>query len=308
MLISFFDKCLSPRLAALPSPPSKHDFLRAYSLVSSRAFQVDVWHGLALVPLADAFDHSDAHDVHFASETWVCPECGAFDLCEHDEDDDLEHRKGSRLGPERSQDDTCELVSVRPIAAKQEVFNTYGGSNMTNARLLAFYGFILPANKHDTVSFTFDELVFGFDTKAPGSLRESWIRTSDRYNQLAVHTSDSLLCISDELKCDADSCLSSSAWILLALQSDSAPTEEDVYTTWLLSLCEYQQKLHNQSESEQEDSDEHPFHAVLRDIAGGVDRLVLRRLSTQRAPDLSPAELFELAEVSHYRDPPMRRP
>lgn len=40
------------------------EFRRAYALVSSRAFWVDAFHGLALVPIADAFNHSEENHVH----------------------------------------------------------------------------------------------------------------------------------------------------------------------------------------------------------------------------------------------------
>jgi hypothetical protein len=40
------------------------EFRRGYALVSSRAFWVDAFHGLALVPVADAFNHSEKNHVH----------------------------------------------------------------------------------------------------------------------------------------------------------------------------------------------------------------------------------------------------
>jgi hypothetical protein len=40
------------------------EFRHAYALVSSRAFWVDAFHGLALVPVADAFNHSENNHVH----------------------------------------------------------------------------------------------------------------------------------------------------------------------------------------------------------------------------------------------------
>lgn len=36
------------------SPPNLQGFYQAYALVSSRAFLVDAYHGLAMVPIADA--------------------------------------------------------------------------------------------------------------------------------------------------------------------------------------------------------------------------------------------------------------
>lgn len=39
----------------LNSKPNLRGFYRAYSLVSSRAFLVDSYHGLSMVPVADVF-------------------------------------------------------------------------------------------------------------------------------------------------------------------------------------------------------------------------------------------------------------
>ncbi|KAK2463049.1 hypothetical protein APHAL10511_004704 [Amanita phalloides] len=44
--------------------PTLHDFYRAHALVSSRAFVVDAYHGLCMVPVADAFNHESPHNVH----------------------------------------------------------------------------------------------------------------------------------------------------------------------------------------------------------------------------------------------------
>lgn len=130
--------------------------LRAYSLVSSRAFQVSSYHSLALVPLADAFNHSDPPHVHFASDTWVCPECGRLEACPHDED-----VAGAGVGPGgtgHEAEETVDMVSERAIEADEEVFNTYG-AGMANAKLIASYGFLLEGNEHDVVSFEHDEVI-----------------------------------------------------------------------------------------------------------------------------------------------------
>ncbi|KAG8839043.1 hypothetical protein FRB91_007217, partial [Serendipita sp. 411] len=62
------------------------EFRRAYALVSSRAFWVDTYHGLALVPVADAFNHIEENHVHIETDWQVCRICGSLDTCEHDED------------------------------------------------------------------------------------------------------------------------------------------------------------------------------------------------------------------------------
>ncbi|KAI9096521.1 hypothetical protein DFS34DRAFT_594432 [Phlyctochytrium arcticum] len=57
-------------------------FLDASSLVSSRSFEVDYYHGEAMVPLADIFNHkSGAENVHFEALAEVCTTCGASGPC-----------------------------------------------------------------------------------------------------------------------------------------------------------------------------------------------------------------------------------
>ncbi|KAF9221406.1 hypothetical protein BS17DRAFT_265146 [Gyrodon lividus] len=43
-------------------------FCHAYSLVSTRAFWVDAYHGLAMVPIADVFNHSNDNHLHMESD------------------------------------------------------------------------------------------------------------------------------------------------------------------------------------------------------------------------------------------------
>ncbi|KAI9021973.1 hypothetical protein DFJ74DRAFT_706873 [Hyaloraphidium curvatum] len=52
-------------------------FSKASSIVASRAFRVDAFHGDSLVPLADAFNHlTDNEHVHLETDEDVCPLCG----------------------------------------------------------------------------------------------------------------------------------------------------------------------------------------------------------------------------------------
>lgn len=102
-----------PLTAFSPTPPSQLDMLYAYSLVSSRAFQVDVYHGAAIVPLADAFNHQELNNVCFEvsrispcnllvdiqtdaagrqSDDFVCEDCGSLATCEHDDIEGVEPR------------------------------------------------------------------------------------------------------------------------------------------------------------------------------------------------------------------------
>ncbi|KAJ2853386.1 hypothetical protein J3B02_003167, partial [Coemansia erecta] len=59
-------------------------FLNVTSLVSSRAFSVDIFRGNSMVPFADIFNHKTAgENVHVESEEMVCPMCGEAFGCEH---------------------------------------------------------------------------------------------------------------------------------------------------------------------------------------------------------------------------------
>jgi len=51
---AYFEQTAKPILLSQSPSVSLGDFHRAYSLVSSRAFLVDAYHGLSLVPVADA--------------------------------------------------------------------------------------------------------------------------------------------------------------------------------------------------------------------------------------------------------------
>ena len=57
-MIDYFYTVSDTLWSRLPSDdqalPTLAGFLHAYSLVSSRAFLVDAYHGLAMVPIADA--------------------------------------------------------------------------------------------------------------------------------------------------------------------------------------------------------------------------------------------------------------
>jgi hypothetical protein len=51
----FYLSVAAPLLERAGLSPSERGFRHAYALVSSRAFMVDAYHGLAMVPIADAW-------------------------------------------------------------------------------------------------------------------------------------------------------------------------------------------------------------------------------------------------------------
>jgi hypothetical protein len=139
-------------------------WMHATSLVTSRAFQVDEFHGESLVPLADLFNHkSGAEHVHFEGVGDVCPTCGSSDGCDcegeewEDEDeapeldtieeaeDEIPELAEMDEAPELDEetpmdDDILEMVTVRSAKKGEELFNTYG--DHSNSSLLRLYGFV----------------------------------------------------------------------------------------------------------------------------------------------------------------------
>ncbi|OUM70646.1 hypothetical protein PIROE2DRAFT_1176, partial [Piromyces sp. E2] len=181
LLESDFESVVLPLTESYPDVFTKEictldNFLNASSLVSSRAFQVDNYHGDAMVPLADIFNHkTGAENVHLETEGDLCEVCGKIEkLCrcdddastvdqdhdghdhdhEHDKEGETEKEKGKEkeLSPEEEQKiaEMIDIRIVRPCKKGDEVFNTYG--EHANASLLNKYGFAELNNKYDVVS------------------------------------------------------------------------------------------------------------------------------------------------------------
>lgn len=53
-LRQYFDSTIQPLLSTVGMTVAFYDLAHAYSLVSSRAFHIDAYHGLSMVPIADA--------------------------------------------------------------------------------------------------------------------------------------------------------------------------------------------------------------------------------------------------------------
>lgn len=133
------------------------DFVRAHSIISSRTFIVDMYHGMCLVPIADMFNHSEHANVHFEADDEVCDDCGSLGACPHNDDplpSEAYGRPSSILPAEtgpNSKDwippiqlvgvDMVEMVAQRELDCEEEAYNTYG--NFSNATLLTTYGFCL---------------------------------------------------------------------------------------------------------------------------------------------------------------------
>ncbi|KAM5541913.1 hypothetical protein V8D89_004223 [Ganoderma adspersum] len=143
-----------PLLTSVNLQPTLAGFLHAYSLVCSRAFLVDAYHGLSMVPVADAFNHAHHNHVQLASEYDVCPACGSLSECPHDRQGGTTDREegSSPVPPLIDPTDTVDMVTVCSVPPGVEVFNTYGAT-LGNASLLARYSFVLDGGETDTVTF-----------------------------------------------------------------------------------------------------------------------------------------------------------
>ncbi|KAK4055071.1 hypothetical protein OIV83_000351 [Microbotryomycetes sp. JL201] len=312
-IATFFEQHAEPLLVraseklSISATFALQDFLRAYSFVSSRAFVVDSWHGLSLVPLADIFNHSDTPHVNLESDIWVCPLCGSLAECAHDD----EVIDGVRIMDRPLQDD-CLMVTTRTIRTGEEIFNTYGA--LSNAELLAHYGFLLDGNACDVVSiepafvfrqFWSDETL---DAVASDYIDDCTRLLRGLLSQRSADSQDlpsSLVHLEPPnaahglFSIDADATLSLQLWVAVVLGSQrTAPgseplrVAEDVdflHDAWLCA-----ESLHETIACfEGFRLDAHHVRA----IAAEITRLCRRRLERQRCCPDSASSIFDKAEV-----------
>lgn len=168
-------ECIFPLLASAsvkldPKFFGVEQYFAAKSLIASRSFQIDDYHGSGMVPLADLFNHkTGAEDVHFSAVSSNCKSDETDDSDLTGEDDESLHENTdfmksglSTACPEKNcgklgfssidVDDplVLEMIIVKDVKAGFEVFNTYG--SLGNAALLHRYGFTEPDNPFDIVN------------------------------------------------------------------------------------------------------------------------------------------------------------
>ncbi|EPS65912.1 hypothetical protein M569_08865 [Genlisea aurea] len=114
-------------------------YCAARSLISSRSFQIDEYHGFGMVPLADLFNHKTAaENVHLTLDS-------------DDAEGGMESVDDSdSFWTSRNESAFMEMIVVKGVKAGTEVFNTYG--SVGTAALLLRYGFSEPDNPYDIVN------------------------------------------------------------------------------------------------------------------------------------------------------------
>lgn len=107
---SVFDISSTDELDIMRDESDKVTLFGSYvQVVISRAFEVDDYHGLSLVPGADLFNHASAgvngdgriegrEDVHFVCDGDVCVECGEFDCDDHEEEEEMVEMEEEEMG------------------------------------------------------------------------------------------------------------------------------------------------------------------------------------------------------------------
>ncbi|XP_054781824.1 ribosomal lysine N-methyltransferase 3 isoform X2 [Prosopis cineraria] len=146
------------------------EYFAARSLVASRSFEIDDYHGFGMVPLADLFNHkTDAEDVHFTAVSSNYESDNDVDGNECVTDEELAENSsidetelgtaligkcsGSNLESSSVVGDDpsmLEMIMIKNVSIGAEVFNTYG--SMGNAALLHRYGFTEQDNCYDIVN------------------------------------------------------------------------------------------------------------------------------------------------------------
>lgn len=158
-------------LPLLDSPPFNlnpkffgiEQYFAAKSLIASRSFAIDEYHGSGMVPLADLFNHkTGAEDVHFTSvsshsDSESDADCNKNDLLANNGDNEpsseISYSDGTDLDSSLVLGDhttVMEMIMVKDVEVGNEVFNTYG--LVGNAALLHRYGFTELDNPFDIVN------------------------------------------------------------------------------------------------------------------------------------------------------------
>lgn len=296
---------LLPILPPSSSEPTLDGFLASYAFCTSRAFLLDTYHRLALVPLFDLFNHStDGPHVHLESHEWVCAVCGNWDWCEHEGECDGEELQSVRAKGTKQDDDEderIELVAHADVEAGAEIFNTYGEA-LSNARLAVEYGFVVEANPWDVSLFSSQELGISWEGTQMELVEESLV---GKLVQKGGVDSDGALTapsdggVAEGFFFDADAKVSVRLWTALALRY-VGPGQDFLRVYEALELCWDEAQTRDLEESPPPST---PLDEVSRSSLASISRHIVLIARARRTgpkvhqPDLTPSQLLLLADV-----------
>lgn len=177
------------------------------------------------------------------------------------------------------------------ISKGEEIFNSYG--QLSNAGLLASYGFSLEANDNDCCTFSFEEVVNLGRQKVT---HQDWKSILKLWPQDFNNSMESILINEDKsekLYIDAEARMSIGLWVLLALSNlRNLSTKEEEKFQQLTKLFEWQELANNERSIESSEN--------VEEIIESVINLCDSRRSLCYQPELEGFEIFNLAEVSFF--------
>jgi len=212
-------------------------------------------------------------------------------------------------GVETEDGQTCDMVTTEEgVAEGEEAFNSYG--RLSNARLIAEYGFALEANEWDTIAFEEEEIHELLARHEPLPVESnSPVRPNELEEEHPLIAPPSSQ-LSRSLHFDADARISYALWSAIALsvlqQYRHSSELGKIDSARLAELAQTLASLVSEEEEEEEEEKEQTGSdsgvdkadlAILEDIARVVLELCWRRLREQHRPELSGTQLLDLAEV-----------
>lgn len=208
---------------------------------------MDNYHALAMVPLADIFNHHFTPNACLQSDDIVCSTCGSFETCPHDSMEAGRTADCATVDRQIRCDSAqlVEMVLTASVRAGQQVYNTYG--RLSNAKLLANYGFMLDANDDDKVCWY--SALEALQSAAIDSCPEDWRRLcaavledqvplDDRISSAEPSGDVLYRSVPDLLYIDADGCISCTLWALLSIDCNYEGGQQDQVCARVLRLCE----------------------------------------------------------------------
>ncbi|WVW83011.1 hypothetical protein I302_105027 [Kwoniella bestiolae CBS 10118] len=318
-----------PPTPSHPSPSPISSFYHCLSLISTRAFMIDLYHLIALCPFADILNHSSSTpNTSLSSDDFVCHLCGSLKTCEHDitNSDGMAYRllhllprEISRI--EEEENDTIELRVERPLVeaggtgGEMEVWNSYG-DNLGDAKLLVEWGFISEEYTGDGIMWDLEGLGLGLGREG---MEEVWemvdecarIMENDsvvsRNDEAKDKNEETLLCAQSEhnprmLSLDQSGRLSINIFSMLWLNHSGLSSSEEEEGLNVPSLVRAIKAVEDLWRTINDDGEadlarlEGIHDKMIRVVRGIIDLLNRRKKSMYR-PELSPERLFEMRDA-----------